>query len=61
MYSDPCCSTKVVTPALFWKFGRKVAEKQRAASGESEYKDEQMLRLAAQFDDRRESKNKITE
>ena len=43
---------QIVTPALFWKFGRKVAEKQGVASGKSEYEDESMLRMAAQFDER---------
>ncbi|MCH8828224.1 MAG: efflux RND transporter permease subunit [Planctomycetes bacterium] len=52
---------QIVTPALFWKFGRKVAEKQGVATAASDYEDEQMQRIAAQFDDRRNSRNISTD
>ena len=48
---------QIVTPALFWKFGRKVAEKQGVASAASDYEDEKMLRIAAQFDDPKKTRN----
>eukprot|EP00913_Durusdinium_trenchii_P028463 g26691.t1 len=44
---------QIVTPALFWKFGRKVAEKQGKADGTSDYEDDNLLRMASQFDDRK--------
>jgi hypothetical protein len=39
-----------VTPALFWKFGRKAIEEQGVAKGESAIQQSQVHQLAAEFD-----------
>jgi Cu/Ag efflux pump CusA len=41
---------QVVTPALFFKFGRKVGEDQAAGEGQSAVQESEMHRIAAQFD-----------
>jgi Cu/Ag efflux pump CusA len=41
---------QIVTPGLFWKFGRKVADECGMASGVSGTSQTQMIRLAAEFD-----------
>jgi hypothetical protein len=40
----------MVTPALFWKFGRQVAENVAVSGGESAWEEAHIRRLAAQFD-----------
>ncbi len=41
---------QIVTPALFFKFGRKVGEDQAAGEGQSAEQESEMHRIAAQFD-----------
>jgi len=41
---------QIVTPALFFKFGRKVGEDQAAGEGQSAVQESEMHRIAAQFD-----------
>ena len=41
---------QIVTPALFWRFGRKVADEQKRAEAAEATESASVLRIAAQFD-----------
>ncbi|MBL8849012.1 MAG: hypothetical protein JNG89_04985 [Planctomycetaceae bacterium] len=41
---------QIVTPALFWRFGHKVAEEQKRAEATEATESASVLRIAAQFD-----------